>query len=86
MRSAERERLRQRAQASCTALGTFARVFPIARPRASLLRGRHERISGNAKKASARWRESLALARRLRMPYEQQLAQEALRGELSWTS
>ena len=55
------------------ALRTFARVFPIARPRARLWRGLILRLSGHPSRACVVWRDGLEWAGRLDMPYEQAL-------------
>jgi eukaryotic-like serine/threonine-protein kinase len=65
-RTAERQ-----ARQACMALRRFARPFPIARPRAWLCRGLAAYLTGQRRRALAAWRESLATAERLAMPYEQ---------------
>jgi class 3 adenylate cyclase/tetratricopeptide (TPR) repeat protein len=59
---------------ACAALYRFARVFPIARPRADLWQGRADWLGGRRGRASRLWRRGLAVAERLSMPYEQGLA------------
>ncbi|NJN67869.1 MAG: AAA family ATPase [Chloroflexaceae bacterium] len=70
--------LARRARQACTNLHTFARVFPIGKPRAWLCQGMYEWLAGRPAKARAAWHTSLAFATRLGMPYEQARAHEAL--------
>jgi class 3 adenylate cyclase/tetratricopeptide (TPR) repeat protein len=58
-----------------TRLHRFAKVFPIGRPRAGLLQGRHDWQLGKHRLAFHEWRSSLSTARALSMPYEEALAQ-----------
>jgi class 3 adenylate cyclase/tetratricopeptide (TPR) repeat protein len=62
-----------RASRACAALRRFARVFPIARPRAAMLSGREDWQLGR-RRALRRWRRALADAGRLAMPFEVGLA------------
>ena len=60
------------------ALSTYARAFPIGRPRALLCRGTRawlDRLPATARRA---WRASLRAAEELGMPYEEALAGAAL--------
>lgn len=62
---------------ACAALRTFARTFPIARPRALLIDGaRHWRHAST--RASGLWQRALAEAETLRMPYETALIHATL--------
>jgi class 3 adenylate cyclase/tetratricopeptide (TPR) repeat protein len=65
--------LKRRARRACRALDGFARVFPIARPRAALWGGRRAWLRGQAPRAFVRWRVGLEAAERLGMPLEQGL-------------
>jgi tetratricopeptide (TPR) repeat protein len=56
---------------ACKALHKFARVFPIGQPRAWLLQGSANWLSGKPTKAHDAWRKSLAAAERFTMPYEE---------------
>ena len=62
---------RRAARQACSALRTFARVFPIGQPRARLWNGRLHHLSGRPERA---WRASLSAAQRLGMPFEAALA------------
>jgi len=53
------------------ALASYARVFPIARPRAHLCRGILDAVGGRGKEAVATLRKGLAIAVKLGMPYEE---------------
>ena len=68
-------RVQAEAQRACRALQRFARVFPIGQPRAWLWQGMYEWLSGRPTRAHKAWQKSLASAERLKMPYEQGLAQ-----------
>src|SRR5947208_361472 len=65
--------LRRRARQAGDALDRFARVFPIARPRADLCRGRFYRLAGRRPRAARAWCRSLQAAERLEMPFEEGL-------------
>jgi hypothetical protein len=52
----------------------FAKVFPVGRPRAALLRGRHQWLLGRKADAFRSWRAGLAKAQELSMSYEEGLA------------
>jgi class 3 adenylate cyclase len=67
----EQAALAQGAHNACKALQTFARIFPIGRPRTYLLLGWYDWLAGRNERALARWAKSLSIAQRLRMPYEQ---------------
>ncbi len=69
---------RRAAQRACAALRGYARVFPIARPRAVLYSGEADWLAGRPAAARTAWARALRAARRLRMPYEQALAHYAL--------
>jgi tetratricopeptide (TPR) repeat protein len=61
-------------------LKSFARIFPIARPRALLWRGQYCLLSKRPSGARRLWRKGLAVADRLSMPYEQRLLHESMSG------
>lgn len=65
---------RREARRACRILGRVARVFPIAKPRALLLRGLADALAGCRGRAQAAWRAGLRHAERLSMPFEQGLA------------
>jgi class 3 adenylate cyclase len=69
---------RRAARQACRALRRFARVFPIGKARARLYQGRLAQLSGQAERARAAWRASLAAAERLGMPFEAALAHSEL--------
>ncbi len=69
---------RRAAQQACAALRGYARVFPIARPRAALYSGQAAWLAGRPAAARTAWGHALRAARRLGMPYEQALAHAAL--------
>jgi len=60
------------------ALHTFARIFPIGKPRDLLLNGRFLHLSGRPRRARAAWRASLSAAQRLGMPLDAALAHDEL--------
>jgi class 3 adenylate cyclase/tetratricopeptide (TPR) repeat protein len=59
-------------------LHTFARIFPIGKPRDLLLNGRLLHLSGRPRRARAAWRASLSAAQRLGMPLDAALAHAQL--------
>lgn len=59
------------AQEACQALQGLARIFPVARPRAWLYQGWRHWLAGQPARAARAWHQSLAVAERLAMPYEQ---------------
>jgi tetratricopeptide (TPR) repeat protein len=65
---------RRAARQACSALRTFARVFPIGEPRAQLWTGRLHHLSGRSRQAQRAWRASFSAAQRLGMPFEAALA------------
>jgi class 3 adenylate cyclase/tetratricopeptide (TPR) repeat protein len=65
--------LRQAEQA-CHEMSSFARLFPIAQPRAWLWKGSYAWATGRPFQAVRAWLKSLTRARQLSMPYEQALA------------
>jgi hypothetical protein len=67
-------------------LATYARIFPIARPRSFLCQGVRAWQSGRPARAVALWRRGLAEATRLRMPYETARLQLELARHLPATS
>jgi hypothetical protein len=62
------------ARRACAALQSYARVFPIGRPRALLWKGTLAWLSGKRRRAHTAWQESVAAAESLQMPYDQGLA------------
>ena len=69
---------RRAARRACRDLRSFARIFPIGKPRARLWQGRLAQLSGRTEWAQAAWRAGLALAERLGMPFEAALAHSEL--------
>jgi class 3 adenylate cyclase/tetratricopeptide (TPR) repeat protein len=69
---------KQAARQACAALHTFARIFPIGKPRDRLLNGRLLHLSGRPRRARAAWRASLSTAQRLGMPLDAALAHTQL--------
>jgi class 3 adenylate cyclase/tetratricopeptide (TPR) repeat protein len=55
-------------------LRSFAKVFPVGRPRSALLEGRHDWLRGRREDAMRSWDRAIQLAESLSMPYEQGLA------------
>ena len=66
------------ARHACRDLGSFARIFPIGKPRARLWQGRLAQLSGRKEWAQAAWRAGLASAERLGMPFEAALTHSEL--------
>lgn len=66
--------LAQRARAACKELLTFARTFPIGKPRAWLWQGGVAWLEGNPTAAHTAWHKSLTAAEQLAMRYEEGLA------------
>jgi class 3 adenylate cyclase/tetratricopeptide (TPR) repeat protein len=69
---------KQAVRQASTSLHTFARIFPIGRPRDRLVNGRLLQLSGRPRRARAAWRASLSAARRLGMPLDAALAHAEL--------
>jgi len=69
---------RRAARHACRDLRSFARIFPIGKPRARLWQGRLAQLSGRTEWAQAAWRAGLASAERLGMPFEAALAHSEL--------
>jgi hypothetical protein len=63
-------------------LNRYARTFPIGRPAAQLWRGTSRYLCGRPESAIRHWRRAIALARSLRMPYEEALAHRELASRL----
>jgi class 3 adenylate cyclase/tetratricopeptide (TPR) repeat protein len=55
---------------ACRDLHNYARVFPIAKPRAALWQGAYEWLMNKPAKARKSWQKSLDYAERLDMPYD----------------
>jgi len=72
------QELELKARQACQALRRYARVFPVARPRAWLRRGMYEWLAGKPDRAHQAWQKALAGARKLDMPYDQGLAHYAI--------
>jgi eukaryotic-like serine/threonine-protein kinase len=66
------------AQQAVRSLRRYARAFPIGQPRLLLCQGLLAWISGQPARAQRAWRQSLAAAERLGMPYDQLLAHHQL--------
>jgi hypothetical protein len=69
---------KQAARQACAGLHTFARTFPIGKPRDLLVNGRLLYLSGRTRRARAAWRASLSAAQRLGMPLDAALAHTQL--------
>ena len=69
------KRIRRTALRACAALWKFARVFVFGRPRAWLMQGLADWLSGRPRRAWHAWRRSLREAVRLGMPCEEGLAE-----------
>jgi class 3 adenylate cyclase len=67
----EQQALANAARQACKAMQTFARIFPIGRPRTYMLLGWYDWLDGKTESAPKRWAKSLRIAERLAMPYEQ---------------
>jgi tetratricopeptide (TPR) repeat protein len=65
--------LAERARSACSALRTFARIFPIGRPRSFAWQGLYQWLSGRATRAARSWSAGRELAERMEMPYEEAL-------------
>ena len=76
---------KQAARQACAALHTFARIFPIGKPRDQLLNGLVLHLSGRPRRARAAWRASLSTAQRLGMPLDAALAHTQLGLSLTGT-
>jgi tetratricopeptide (TPR) repeat protein len=63
-----------RAAEALVRMKRFANVFPVGRPRWSILEGRSSWLRGRRGRAFRLWRRALALATELDMPYEEGLA------------
>jgi hypothetical protein len=70
--------LRRSAHDACRALRRFVRVFPVVAPIVGVHEGRLAWLAGRPTAAVRRWQAALAAARRLKMPYEEALAESAL--------
>jgi hypothetical protein len=64
----------RRAADALDRLRRFAKVFPVGRPRAAVLEGRHDWMRGRRDAAMRSWDQAIQLAESLSMPYEQGLA------------
>ncbi|HEX6387021.1 MAG TPA: adenylate/guanylate cyclase domain-containing protein [Anaerolineae bacterium] len=62
--------LKKQASLANKALKSFARRFPIGRPRSLLYQGRSIWLAGQVDKAHKLWQEALAASEQLQMPYE----------------
>ncbi|HLC04347.1 MAG TPA: AAA family ATPase [Anaerolineales bacterium] len=69
----ERKEAMRLARKALGSLEAFARVFPVGRPRYWLWKGLAEWLSGNRSRAQRSWQQSVNLAARLQMPYEEAL-------------
>ncbi len=75
--------LRELAQRGCKGIHSYARLFPIGRPRAWLYQGQYDWLVGNSNKAMKAWARSLTYSKELKMPYEQGLAHYEIGRHLS---
>ena len=69
------ESFKKLAYQACRSLHGYARVFPIAEPRAWLWQGVFDWRDGRPSKARQAWQKSADGARRLAMPYDLALAE-----------
>ena len=69
---------RAAAGVALAALRKYARLYPIGRPRLALYKGRTHAMAGSPARAVGVWRQGLAQAVRLRMPFDAALLLEAL--------
>ncbi|MCC6554693.1 MAG: AAA family ATPase, partial [Polyangiaceae bacterium] len=81
-----RRALERKARRSCDDVVASARIFPVHRPHAFLVRGRCAALTGDLPAARRLWQKSIASARELRMPYDEALAELALALSLPPTS
>jgi class 3 adenylate cyclase/tetratricopeptide (TPR) repeat protein len=65
--------VRDRAAVAVDRVGQYAGVFPVGRPRARTLQGRHEWLLGKPDAAFKSWQRALASAQELSMVYEEGL-------------
>ncbi|MFQ5578449.1 MAG: hypothetical protein ACE5G8_15820, partial [Anaerolineae bacterium] len=72
--AAQTTALKMAARQACRALHRYAQIFPVGLPRAWLSRGLYNRLNGRPDQARKAWRNSLAHARQLAMPYDEGLA------------
>jgi class 3 adenylate cyclase/tetratricopeptide (TPR) repeat protein len=75
----------RKARRACKELHQFARVLPVGKPRAWLMQGRYEWLTGHPAKAQKAWKKALQWAERLAMPYEQGLAYYEIAQHLTQT-
>jgi hypothetical protein len=72
------ENLRGMAREACRSLDAFARVFPVARPRALRQRARLATLAKRTARARRLWARSIAEAQALALPLDEALAERAL--------
>ena len=72
------QELESHARQACKTLRRYARVFPIARPRALLRQGAADWLAGKPSQAHTSWKKALAAAEKLEMPYDRGLAHYAI--------
>jgi len=70
----DRSSLEELAQEWTIKLEEFGKIYPVARPRAALLRGQYLMLNDKQNLAHSCFRRSLTTARTLQMPYEEGLA------------
>jgi tetratricopeptide (TPR) repeat protein len=70
--------IRATARSAWKAMKTYAKVFPIGRPRLEYWQARFYFLEGSLEKALKHWQNSLAVAQKLNMRYEEALAHWAL--------
>jgi len=75
---ADPRHLRGLAKRACKLLASYARVFPIARPRALLCLGRLANLSGKRPRSRKLWCRGLDEAIRLKLPYDEARLREVL--------
>jgi tetratricopeptide (TPR) repeat protein len=75
--------LKKLARKACRSLHVYARVFPIAKPRAWLWQGVYEWLVNKPDNANKSWQKSLDYAEHLEMPYDLGLAHYEIGRHLS---
>lgn len=71
-------RLMRKAQSACQGLNRFARVFPVAKPRALQMQARLEIAAGRQRAAMKSFAQALQVAEQLDMPRESSLVSQVL--------
>lgn len=78
LETGDRPEVRATAVAGVRRLQRYARTFPMARPRALIVRGRQAMLDGHPRAAARAWTRAVHAAERLRMPYELAHARDLL--------